>query len=220
MLTWYQSKVKYDQLNGDKNKTVSEPYLHEAVNFGEVEKQCYEHLKKRIKDPNVDAIAKASFDEVIFYAGTTPDSFTADPFYRIVIESGDKRTYLIPAKDAEQAIERALKAHGYGDAHNVFEVKRTEILAVWHPKNELWMGDWHNRMDLLLEQKKHSWDINQSSLFDEAGNAKADPALNMQDLADKLNATITVGKKAGAKRQFNPNKKNIKFFNKNEEMAN
>jgi hypothetical protein len=164
MLTWYQSKVKYDALNGDKTKTVSELYLHEAVNFGEVEKQCYEHLKTRIKDPDVDAIAKAPFDEVVFFAGTRLDEFDADPFYRVGIDSGEKALYLVPAKDAEQAIERALSAHGYGDAHNVVEVKRTEILAIWHPNSELWQGDWHNRMERLLERKRHSWDLNQTEL--------------------------------------------------------
>lgn len=172
MSTWYQSKVKYGQTIDGKVKTVSELYLHEAVNFGEVELQCYEHLKTRIKGPNVDAIAKSTFGEVVFFKGTHDDRVLADPFFKVGIETGEKYSYLIPAKDAKEAMARALKAHGYGEPHNVFELKRTEVLAVWHPKNELWQGDWWNRMEMLKDAKKHSWDLNQESMFNDDGSAK------------------------------------------------
>ncbi|UFH52526.1 DUF4494 family protein [Spirosoma sp. KNUC1025] len=206
MLTWYQSKVKYDQLIEGKTKTVSELYMHEAVNFGEVEKHCYEHLKKRIKDPDVDAIAKAPYDEVIFFKGTEADSIIASPFYRIDLNwLDDKSCYLIPAKDADEAIDRALKYHGSADASHVTGVKKTDIQGVWHPNNEQWQGDWHNRMDLLLTLGRHSWDINQSELFNEDGTAKDNPAVNMQNLADELGATITVSNRRGSsKRKFEP----------------
>lgn len=165
MLTWYQSKVKYEQSVDGKIKTVPELFLHEAVNFGEVEQHCYEHLTKRIKSPDVDAIAKAPFDAVIFYKGTDDISIIGHPFYRIDINWLDaKSVYLIPAKDAEQAIERALDYHGNADASHVTGIKKTDIQGVWHPHNELWQGDWHNRMDLLLALGRHSYDINQTEL--------------------------------------------------------
>src|SRR5438128_355741 len=101
MLTWYQSKVKYEIEANEKRKMISELYLHEAVNFGEVEKQCYERLKGRIKDPDVDAIGKAPFNEVVFYSGTTDSGYTADPFYKVGVDSGEKYVYLIPACDSK-----------------------------------------------------------------------------------------------------------------------
>ncbi|MBO0947554.1 DUF4494 family protein [Fibrella forsythiae] len=169
MSKWYQPKIKYTALIEGKSKVVSEPYLFEGVNYGEVEKNCYEALRTRIKGPDVDTIAKSSLGEPVFYAGTREDSFEADPFWRVGIETGEKYVYLVPAKDAEEAISRALKFHGYGERKSVFDIKRTDILGVWHPKNELWQGDWWNRMELLLEQKKCSWDINQTSLFNADG---------------------------------------------------
>ncbi|MBD2753817.1 DUF4494 family protein [Spirosoma validum] len=175
MLTWYQSKVKYDQTVEGKIKTVSELFLHEAVNFGEVEKHCYEQLKRRIKDPDVDAIAKATYDYVVFFSGTDDHATIPDPFYRIDLNWLDEKTsYLIPAKDAEQAIERALAQHGSADASHVTNVKKTDIQSVWHPNNELWQGDWYNRQDMLKELGRHSWDINQSELFNDDGSAKDD----------------------------------------------
>ncbi|WP_020603303.1 DUF4494 family protein [Spirosoma spitsbergense] len=189
MLTWYQPKVKYEALDGDTRKTLTELYLFEAVTFGDVETQCYEQLKTRIKDPDVDAIAKAPFGSVIFFSGTTQEWFT-DPFYRIGIKWGDdKDLYLVPAKDAEQAIERALSFHGSAEASHIVEVKKTEILAVWHPKNELWQGDWHNRMERLKEAKKHSWDLSQSDLFNADGSAKTD-----SEMDDLLQATTVSAK--------------------------
>jgi hypothetical protein len=164
MSTWYQSKVKYGLMVDGKVKTVSELYLHEAVNFGEVEKHCYENLRTRIKYPNVDAIAKSTYGEVVFYAGTRDEDWDVDPFYKIGIETGEKYTYLIPAKDADEAIARTLKAHGYGERKQIFEIKRTDVLAIWHPHNELWQGDWWNRMERLLEAKKCSWDLNQTEI--------------------------------------------------------
>jgi hypothetical protein len=172
MSTWYQSKVKYGQMVEGKVKVVSENYLHDGVNFGEVETQCYEGLKTRIKDMNVDAIAKSTYGEVVFYKGTSDQSYVADPFYKVVIDTDGKYSYLIPAADAEQAIYRAIKAHGYGERTNISEVKRTDVLAVWHPHNELWQGDWWNRMELLLELKKCSWDLNQTEVFNTDGSAK------------------------------------------------
>lgn len=169
---WYQSKVKYETVVEGRTKTITESYLHEAVNFGEVEKHCYENLKTRIKHPNVDAIAKANVGEVVFYAGTSDSSYVADAFYRVAITwSDDKSAFLVPAKDAEQAIERALKAHGVAQVGDVKEVSRTDILAVWHPHNELWRGDWWNRMELLAELGKKSWDIDQTEIFNEDGTA-------------------------------------------------
>ncbi len=176
MSTWYQSKVKYGQMVDGKVKVVTEAYLHDAVNFGEVETQCYEQLRTRIKDMNVDAIAKSTLGEVVFYAGTSPESWTADPFYKVGIDTGEKYSYLVPAKDAEEAIARAIKAHGYGEKKQITEVKRTEILAIWHPHNELWQGDWWNRMELLLDAKKCSWDLNQTEAFNADGSAKGSEA--------------------------------------------
>lgn len=176
MSAWYQSKVKYGLLVGDKVKDVAEIYLHEACDFGEVETQCKTHLQTRIKRPKVNAIAESTHGEVIFYRGTHDDRVFADPFFHVGMDTGEKYTYLIPAKDAKEAMARAIKAHGYGDETSIFELKRTLILAVWHPHNELWQGDWWNRMDILLEAKKHSWDIKpdtqQEDLFNDDGTAK------------------------------------------------
>jgi len=165
MLTWYQSKVKYETITDFKNKTVSELNLHEAVNFGEVEAHCYEQLKQRIKGPDVDAISKAPYDAVIFYKGTDDHSLVPAPFYRVDINWLDEKAcYLIPAKDAEQAIERALDYHKNADASHITGVKKTEIQGVWHPNNELWQGDWHNRQELYLQLGRHGVDIKQTEL--------------------------------------------------------
>ncbi|AKD55053.1 DUF4494 family protein [Spirosoma radiotolerans] len=198
MLTWYQSKVKYEIEANEKRKMISELYLYEAVNFGDVELQCYEHLKSRIKDPDVDAINKAPFSAVVFYSGTT-DEWLTDPFYRIGIKWGDdKDLYLIPARDPEQAIERALKYHGSAEKIHVNEIKKTEILAVWHPHNELWQGDWHNRMERLKLAHKHSPDYNQTEMFDTDGKANQEGSTAKTDARrTKKSVTITFRKHNG-----------------------
>jgi Domain of unknown function (DUF4494) len=171
---WYQSKVKFDTITDGKTKTVSELFLHDAVCFGEVEQHCYEHLKKRIKDPNVDAIAKSPFDAVIFHKGTDDVSLLPHPFYRVDINwLDDKSAYLVPAINTKEATDRALAYHGTADISHVTGTKKTEIQAVWHPHNELWQGDWHNRQDLLLGLGRKSWDLNEEELFEKDGKAKA-----------------------------------------------
>jgi len=164
MLTWYLSKVKYKATVEGTIKTVTEEYLHQGVNYGDAETQHYSTLKTRMKAIDVDGLTKARYDDVVFYSGTS-EEWKTDPFFSVVIDTGGEKTkYLVPASDPQQAIKRVLKAHGYGEAKDVKEIKETKLLGVWHPHNELWQGDWWNRMERLLEQKKCSWDINQTEM--------------------------------------------------------
>lgn len=189
MLIWYLSRAKYGALVDGKDKLVTEQYLHRGVIYGDAETQCFETLRTRLKTMDVDNMNKPGYDEVVFYSGTADENaLLGDPFFQVNIKAGgEKRNYLIPARDANQAITRGLKAYGWGEAKNVVSVKQTDILGVWDPHNELWQGDWWNRMERLAECRRVSRDLNQTEAFNPDGSAKTDTEPTSTGLAIRNN---------------------------------
>ncbi|QQS51145.1 MAG: DUF4494 domain-containing protein [Bacteroidota bacterium] len=68
MSTWFECKVKYKKTDANgKEKSVSEPYLVDAVSFTDAESRIHAELEAYISGEfNVTNIKKAGFSELIF----------------------------------------------------------------------------------------------------------------------------------------------------------
>ncbi|QHV96323.1 DUF4494 family protein [Spirosoma endbachense] len=164
MAIWYKSKIKYSALVDGEAKPQNETYLHEAINYGEVETQCPDILKTRIKtfdEDTVDTIGKIKFAEVIFHPMQEEDAFWQ---VKVTVFDEKKRawTCLVAALDYIEAGQRVCDyLKGSLLPYEIADVKKSDILAVWHPKNELWQGDWWNRMERMYDEGKKEVGHNQ-----------------------------------------------------------
>lgn len=162
---WRKSKVKYDALVNGEAKTQSEFYLHDAVSFGEVEAHCAEHLRSRIKNPDVDAVSKVRFADVLFFTMQEEDAFYE--IKTVEFSDGKKYTYnyLLAALDTIEAEARLKERFKHTIIPwEVVAVKKPDIMAVWHPIINIWQGDWYNRMDRYYDEGKYEVGHNQMDL--------------------------------------------------------
>lgn len=181
---WIQSKISYEMLVDGEPKQVTESYLHHSVSFADAEQQCYEHLKSRITEMEVKALSalKIGTSDVLFHAHQEGDSFwKVKTKYQTETLTGKAKTvyetFIVPALDDREASERVRDSFRSSlMTREIINVDVTTILAVYMPHNQIWEGDWANRMDDLLAQGKKSSTSNQTSLFEtprgeSAGNA-------------------------------------------------
>ncbi|GAB3881420.1 DUF4494 family protein [Spirosoma agri] len=190
-MIYYKSKIKYSALVDGEAKALTEIYLHEAINYGEVETQCPEILKTRIKTFDEDTIAnigKIKFAEVIFHPMAEDDAFWQ---VKVTVFDEKKRSWacLVPALDyiaAGQRVSDYLK--GSLLPYEIADVKKSDILAVWHPKNELWQGDWYNRMERLYDEGKREVGHNQLDIdFDSKADEDDEDDSDNYDYAQRRN---------------------------------
>ncbi len=169
---WRKSKIKYDALVNGEPKTQTECYLHDSVSLGEVEQQCAEHLRVRIKNPDVDAAAKVKYAQVIFFPMQDEDAFYEVKTLEYIEGKKYTSTYLLPALTTIEA-EQRLKDHYKNMVipWEIVAVKKSDIMAVWHPHNEIWKGDWHNRMERYADEGKQEAGYNQMDMFNSDGTA-------------------------------------------------
>ena len=196
---WIQSKISYEQLVDGEPKQVTESYLHDAVSFADAEVQCFEHLKARINELDVTALSRVKIGrtDVLFFAFQEGDSFwKVKTKYQTETFTGKAKTvyqsFILPAIDDREASER-VRAEVASSlvAYEIINVDVTPIRAVYMPHNEIWEGDWKNRMDDLDAQGKRSSHHNQLDLFD-GNNEDGDMGgpvseSSGQDLRDKFN---------------------------------
>ncbi|ARK13074.1 DUF4494 domain-containing protein [Fibrella sp. ES10-3-2-2] len=177
---WIESKIAYTMLVENEPKPITESYLHQAISFADAEGQLYEHLKKRITELEVKALKRVPIGQtdVLFFAFQEGDSFwKVKTKYQTETFTGKAKTeyetFIVPALNDREASDR-VKGHLKGSLveREIVNIDVTTILAVYMPNNQIWEGDWLNRMDDLEAQGKKSATSNQTSI--EFPDRKAD----------------------------------------------
>lgn len=91
MHNWFLTKVKYDKtLENGQNKTVTEPYLVDALSHAEAEERIIKEMTPYISGEfTVSSVARAKYHELFF-----ADDTASDRWYRFKLEfiTLDERT--------------------------------------------------------------------------------------------------------------------------------
>ncbi|MCB0478837.1 MAG: DUF4494 domain-containing protein [Crocinitomicaceae bacterium] len=108
MNSWYTVKVKYiKQFEDGRLKSVTEPYLVDAVSFTEAEARIYEELAPSIRGEfAINGIAKTDYADIFHYDD-------ADEWYKC------KVTYI--SVDADSGKEKKISQNFLVSAHSVKE---------------------------------------------------------------------------------------------------
>lgn len=96
--------------------------------------------------------------------------------------------------DAEKRAEKRMES--WMTDTIITSVVKSSILGVWHPKAEPWQEDFKFRMEKLAETGRESNNINQLEI---SFQKNPDAAKDLQEVADKLGANITVRAKKNGK---------------------
>lgn len=111
MPNWFECKVKYDKmLESGMQKTVTEPYLVDALSFTEAEARINEEMKPYISgDFSISDIKRAKFSESFF--NETGDRYYKAKLYFITFDEksgSEKKTavnMLVQATTLKEAVE-------------------------------------------------------------------------------------------------------------------
>ncbi len=140
-------KVKI-QFVGPKGKDITEDHIVNADRGKDAEALLMEKLKPRVNRFIALSTTIAGYTDIPFYKGSDFLIGKADRFHEVTVDLTDhKAIYLIPAHSHAEAVERALDISGMTD-EEIVGYKRSSIISVYDPLNELWIGDFHNRMQL------------------------------------------------------------------------
>ncbi len=152
---WLKSKIQYPS----RSETLTESYLHDALTYGEVESTCPELFISRIPHltptDHIDEIAKVKFIyDVLFFPLQDEDSF-----WKVKVRVLDVKKYTIvylvaAVSDREASSRVSDQLKDWLTPWKIIAVDETDILAVYRPNNELWSGDWYNRMERLADEGK------------------------------------------------------------------
>jgi hypothetical protein len=106
MNTWYTVKVKYvKQLEDGKLKSVTEPYLVDAMSFTDAEARIYHEMGSSVRGEfSVTGIAKTNYADIFYYDD-------ADDWYKC------KLIYV--SLDADSGKEKKMSHNYLVSAHNV-----------------------------------------------------------------------------------------------------
>lgn len=137
MRTWFTCKVKYvKEDETGKMRSVSEPYMLDAVSFTEAETRIYEQMEERVRGEfQVTHISKSNIVDVFFY----PD---ADIWYKVKVtyfiaeESGKEKKitnfFLLTAENLNQAYDRIHESlNNMLVAFTVPKIEETPIVEVF-----------------------------------------------------------------------------------------
>lgn len=141
MSQWFTCKVKYDKTMMDGGlKSVTEPYLVEALSFTEAERRIMEEIKPFISGEwEVTTINKAHFAEIF---ETVEDS--ADRWFRLKLtfitldeksgkEKRQSHNYLVQASDIHDSLKRLDEGmKGSMMDYTISSVTETAIMDVFH----------------------------------------------------------------------------------------
>lgn len=139
MAQYFETKVKYDRLlETGVQKTVSEPYLVDALSFTEAEARITEEMAPYINGGEfvVAAVKKVRLDDIFFNEG-------GDRWYKVKINmitidektAVEKRTpsfSLVQASDFEEALKVFLKGmEGVLFDYEIFSITETPLMDVF-----------------------------------------------------------------------------------------
>ena len=84
MYNWFECKVKYEKCRNRMQKTVTEPYLVDALSFTEAESRIIEEIKPYISENFHCRYKKAKYNETFF--NETGDRFYKAKLYFITLD--------------------------------------------------------------------------------------------------------------------------------------
>ncbi|GAB3889757.1 hypothetical protein GCM10028803_00130 [Larkinella knui] len=153
---WHISTIEYGITDEKGNyKAVSEKFLQYGVTYGDVEAQLVDMLRGRVGTWETPAITRfKKRPEVIFNS-------SQNPIYKVKAEydSGDDKkqsvVLFVPAESIADA--EAQVRYYYRTAltdYTPVEATRTKLKGIYDPKNEIWVGDFRNRMEALKDAGK------------------------------------------------------------------
>ena len=115
MHTWFTCKVRYTKtMENGMNKTVTEPYLVDALSFTEAEARIIEEMAPYASvEFSVAAVGRAKFSEIFF----AEDDINASYWYKVKLgfitldekTDSEKKTFtnvLVQASDLRDAVKR------------------------------------------------------------------------------------------------------------------
>ncbi|MGM9842486.1 MAG: DUF4494 domain-containing protein [Candidatus Limisoma sp.] len=113
MATWFECKVKYDKMTEDgSQKTVTEPYLVDALSFTEAEARITEEITPFISgDYKVTAVKRTNTAEIFWKEG-------GDKWYKVKVNfcTIDEKT----GKEKKTANYMMVQAADFKGAYDVF----------------------------------------------------------------------------------------------------
>ena len=113
MATWFECKVKYDKMTEDgSQKTVTEPYLVDALSFTEAEARITEEITPFISGEfKVTAVKRTNTAEIFWKEG-------GDKWYKVKVNfcTIDEKT----AKEKKTPNYMMVQAIDFKDAYDVF----------------------------------------------------------------------------------------------------
>ena len=139
MATYFECKVKYDRtLETGAQKTVTEPYLVDALSFTEAEARITEEMRPFATTGEfaVTAVKKVKFDDIFFHQG-------GDRWYKVKINmitidektAAEKRTSsnsLVQANEFKQALDIFLEnMRGTAIDYEIAAIYETPIMDVF-----------------------------------------------------------------------------------------
>lgn len=144
MYNWFECKVRYDKmLESGIQKTVTEPYLVDALSFTEAEKRIIEEIKPYISGEfSISDIKRAKYTESFF--NETGDRYYKAKLYFITLDekSGAEKKTAIPMlvqatelKEAVEIIEEEMKKTMID--YTIASVTETAIMDVFPYSSEI-----------------------------------------------------------------------------------
>lgn len=139
--TWFETKVKYEKMGEDSNKnvTVSETYVVDALSFTEAENTITEEVAHLISgDFKITGISKATYGEVFFSEKETDDYWFKCKLQFITFDEKtdkEKRSnvlYLVQAHSLAQAVNYVQEfMGGTMITYDIVNVMKTKIADVF-----------------------------------------------------------------------------------------
>lgn len=113
MNTWFTVKVKYiKQLEDGRLKSVTEPYLVDAVNFTEAEKRIYHEVGQYVREGgfSIKGISKTEFADIFYYEDSDVWYKCKLTYISIDADEGKEKkitsNFLVTATSVKEAFER------------------------------------------------------------------------------------------------------------------
>ena len=155
MSTYFECKVKYDRtLETGAQKTVTEPYLVDALSFTEAEARITDEMRPFATTGEfaVTAVKKVKFDDIFFHDG-------GDRWYKVKINmitidektAAEKRTAsnsLVQASDFKQALDIFLaNMRGVAFDYEIAGINETPIMDVFAANLTETLADKENKKE-------------------------------------------------------------------------
>lgn len=141
---WFEIKFRFQKaMNDGTRKMVNEPYVVEALSFGEAEKNIIEEMKPYVVEGEykVKSITPASYGEIFFSDNDDDDKWYNTKLVFITIDEKtekEKRSnvnYLVQAKSTEAAQKNVKEIMNRTMIdYDILSINETKILDVFEHK--------------------------------------------------------------------------------------